>query len=99
MALRSCKSARDALGEPIHIKKKKKNPYLYSDFIVDEIRLGEIILISSDHLGHTIFQSSDENWVALWPRPHISVGPHPHIILSPLLQVFQHIAGGISADP
>ena len=46
----------------------------------------------------TILFGFDPYWGALGPRAHVCVGPHPHLILCPLLQALQHVAGGFCAD-
>lgn len=46
----------------------------------------------------TILFGSHLHWGTLRAWAHVSVCPHPHLILSPLLQALQHIAGGICPD-
>lgn len=46
----------------------------------------------------TILFGSHPHWGTLRARAHVSVRPHPHLILSPLLQALQHIASGVCAD-
>lgn len=45
----------------------------------------------------TILLGSHPHRGALGARAHVSVRPHPHLILSPLLQTLQHVAGGVGA--
>lgn len=46
----------------------------------------------------TILSGSHLHGGTLRAWAHVSVCPHPHLILSPLLQALQHIAGGICPD-
>lgn len=47
----------------------------------------------------TILFGSHPHWGTLRTWAHISVCPHPHLILSPLLQALQHMAGSVCTDP
>lgn len=46
----------------------------------------------------TILFSSHLHRRTLRARAHVSVCSHPHLILCPLLQALQHIAGGVRPD-
>jgi len=46
----------------------------------------------------TIFFGPHPHRGTLRARAHIGVCPHPHLILSPLLQAFQQIAGDVDTD-
>lgn len=46
----------------------------------------------------TILFGSHLHWGTLRAWAHVSMCPHPHLILSPLFQALQHKAGGICPD-
>lgn len=57
-----------------------------------------LLAVHTESFRPTVLVGTDTHSCALRAGAHIGVRSHPHLILRPLLQALQHIAGGIRSN-